>query len=601
MKYDRIYSIRKGEYFADALQHAGKTCIPTNCIINKLLPGLGATHCELTAPRKSIIIEPNVPVIESKAKQHKHTLAVYKGVSTRQVADFLEANRTKHYKLLTTPEGFTKIKEAMQMTDIGMYEECFILFDECEKLVQDVNYRDSIREPMNDFFRFRHKALISATPIIPEKDNRFDGFARVLIQPDYAYRQKLKLITTNNVLETLQEVVEAKRGTVCIFCNSIDSIDSFYRLIPELSNACTFCSEDGQYKLWKGNRRKKSMMITELERYNFFTSRFYSAVDIFCPNPPHVILVSDLFGAAQSVIDPATEAIQIIGRFRGGVNSVTHIASIRPDLECMSAPEIDHWIEGASRIYNEWKNQLARTTNIGERTLLQEAIGENSYTPYLDDQGHPDPFLIANFYEKEQVKRLYTSADSLCDAYKQTGYFDFSHEEHLLPVSDNERMAIQHRLAKKKRAALIVWKLEEMDKMSRSTNKKVMKRYQRMIGNLICSAADQYIYDCFCRFGAEFIREADYNENKLRTALNLSSEYSIKKSAQMRAHIQRTFPIGTEVSIQEAKSMLKQVYKKMGLNTGRGVTTKELEKYVEVQRSSKHENRVIKILDFKKL
>lgn len=110
MEYDRIYSIRKGEYFADALKRAGKDFIPTNCIINKLLPGLGATHCELTAPRKSIIIEPNVPVIESKAKVHKNALAVYKGVSIRQIADFLEANREKDYKLLTTPEGFNKIK-----------------------------------------------------------------------------------------------------------------------------------------------------------------------------------------------------------------------------------------------------------------------------------------------------------------------------------------------------------------------------------------------------------------------------------------------------------------------------------------------------------
>lgn len=599
MKYDRIYSIRKGEYFADALRRAGKNFIPTNCIINKLLPGLGATHCELTAPRKSIIIEPNVPVIESKAKVHKNSLAIYKGVSVRQITDFLEKNQDKHYKLLTTPEGFTKIKEAMLAVDIDMYTECFILFDECEKLVQDVHYRDSIREPMNDFFHFQHKALISATPIVPEKDNRFDSFMRVLIQPDYEYRQKLKLITTNNVLETLQEVIEAKRGTVCIFCNSIDSIDSFYRLIPELSNACTFCSEDGQYKLWKGNRRKKSMMITELERYNFFTSRFYSAVDIICKNPPHVILISDLHGATQSVIDPTTEAIQIIGRFRGGVNTVTHIASIRPDLECMSANEIDSWIQGASHIFNGWKTQLAQTSNIGERTLLQEAIGENSYLPYLDANGKPDPFLIANLYEKEQVKRLYTSTDLLCSAYQQTDYFIFSHEERLMPVSDNERMAIQHRLAKKKRAELIVRKLEEMEKMSRTTDKKVQKRYQRMLGNLLTTTNDRYIYDCFCRFGGDFIRESDYNENKLRTALNVSSEHTIKQSGQMRSSIQRTFPIGSELSVQEVKSMLKQVYKKMGLNTGRGITAKELEQYAEVEKGWKHDNRTIKILKFK--
>ena len=564
MEYDRIYSIQKGEYFADALKRAGKDFIPTNCIINKLLPGLGATHCELTAPRKSIIIEPNVPVIESKARVHKNAFAVYKGVSIRQIADFLETNREKDYKLLTTPEGFNKIKEAMQTVDIDMYTECFILFDECEKLVQDVHYRDSIREPMNDFFRFQNKALISATPIVPEKDSRFDGFMRVLIQPDYVYRQKLKLITTNNVLETLQEVIE-----------------------------------DGQYKLWKGNRRKKSMMITELERYNFFTSRFYSAVDILCKNPPHVIFVSDLYGAAQSVIDPATEAIQIIGRFRGGVNSVTHIASIRPELECMSSSEIDHWIQGASTIFNGWKAQLARTTNIGERTLLQEAIGENSYLPYLDENGKPDSFLIANFYEKEQVKRLYTSADLLHLAYEQTGYFVFSHEERLMPVSDNERMAIQHRLAKKKRAELIVRKLEEMEKMSRATDKKIQKRYQRMLMNLITSTADRYIYDCFCRFGAEFVREADYNENKLRTALNVSSEHTIKKSGQMRTYIQRAFPVGAEISVQEAKSMLRQVYKKMGLNTGRGITTKELEQYAEIENSRNREARMIKILKHK--
>lgn len=599
MKYDRIYSIRKGEYFADAMHRTGKEFIPTNCIINKLLPGLGATHCELTSARKSIIIEPNVPVIESKAKRHKNALAIYRGVTVRHIMDFVEKHATENYKLLTTPEGFPKIKEAMQQLEIDMYRECFVLFDECEKLVQDVNYRDSIREPMNDFFLFHGKALISATPIIPETDSRFDSFMRVLIEPDYAYKQKLKLITTNNVLETLREVVESKRGSVCIFCNSIDSIDSFFRLIPELENACTFCSEEGQYKLWKGNRRKKSMVIAPLERYNFFTSRFYSAVDIVCDNPPHIILVSDLYGATQSVIDPATEAIQIIGRFRNGVNSVTHIASIRPDLECLSPNEIDRWLEGAGKVYKGWQQQLLTSVNVGERTLLQEAIGENSYLPYLDEKGNPDPFLIANFYEKEQVKRLYTSTPLLCDAYGQTEYFQFSHEERTMPVSDNERLAIQHRLAKKKRAELILRKLEEMDGMNKSTDKKTQKRYQRMLDHLITSAADKYIYDCYQRFGAEFVREADYNETKLRQSLNVSSENTIKQSGQMKERIRQKFVPGMEYSVTEAKSMMKQVYKKMGLNVARGITMKELERYAEVETGRNREGRTIKILSYK--
>ena len=67
----------------------------------------------------------------------------------------------------------------------------------------------------------------------------------------------------------------------------------------------------------------------------------------------------------------------------------------------------------------------------------------------------------------------------------------------------------------------------------------------------------------------------------------------------MRSSIQRTFPIGSELSVQEVKSMLKQVYKKMGLNTGRGITTKELEQYAEIEKGWKHDNRTIKTLKFK--
>ena len=80
MLRERTIKIHEKEYLTDALKREGSAALPTNCVINKVLPGLGATYCELTSPRKSIIIEPNVPVIVDKAKKHKHTLAVHKGV-----------------------------------------------------------------------------------------------------------------------------------------------------------------------------------------------------------------------------------------------------------------------------------------------------------------------------------------------------------------------------------------------------------------------------------------------------------------------------------------------------------------------------------------
>lgn len=47
------------------------TGIPSDIILFKILPGLGATRCEIEFPRHSIILEPNVPVIKGKSLQFK--------------------------------------------------------------------------------------------------------------------------------------------------------------------------------------------------------------------------------------------------------------------------------------------------------------------------------------------------------------------------------------------------------------------------------------------------------------------------------------------------------------------------------------------------
>src|SRR4051812_27812030 len=63
--------------------------IPTNYIIDKVLPGLGATYSELTAKRNSILILPNVSTIKGKHEQHKDaeypTFAVYETVKPKEL------------------------------------------------------------------------------------------------------------------------------------------------------------------------------------------------------------------------------------------------------------------------------------------------------------------------------------------------------------------------------------------------------------------------------------------------------------------------------------------------------------------------------------
>lgn len=143
--------IAKKEYLTDALKRHGFVALPSNAIINKRLPGLGATYCELTAPRHSIIIEPNVPVIVGKALKHSEAFGVYSGVTAKQILAYLKSD-VPYKKILTTPESFGRVKEAAAKVNVCLYSDYFMLIDECEKLVQDIHYRDSIALPIDDFF-----------------------------------------------------------------------------------------------------------------------------------------------------------------------------------------------------------------------------------------------------------------------------------------------------------------------------------------------------------------------------------------------------------------------------------------------------------------
>jgi len=150
-KYLEVY---KNEYLSTAFQREKFEfdSIPTNCIFDKTLPGLGATYSEIEAKRNSIIIEPNIPVIDGKVNSHKNLLGVYEGCSGVKIKNYLLNHKIEHKKILCTPEGYLKVKRIAEKNGTNIYENYFLLFDECEKITQDVDYREQISLPINDFF-----------------------------------------------------------------------------------------------------------------------------------------------------------------------------------------------------------------------------------------------------------------------------------------------------------------------------------------------------------------------------------------------------------------------------------------------------------------
>jgi hypothetical protein len=266
----------KGDRLINALKRQGLKNIPTNVVLDKTLPGVGATYTEIHAKRNSIIIEPNVPVIKGKVAKHKelNLLGVHVGVTTEMVKKYLLDSNIEYKKILTTPEGFKKIKKAANENGLNIYKDFFCLFDECEKLNQDVIYRKKITNPVTDFFEFDNKAFVSATPLAIHHPKVYEqNFQWLKIEPQFDYKKDIELILTNDFANTLSDKLNELRNNkcVCIFYNSTDGINSVINSFKMQNQYKVFCSPDSKRKLEKiGFVNVESDYCEPLERYNFF-------------------------------------------------------------------------------------------------------------------------------------------------------------------------------------------------------------------------------------------------------------------------------------------------------------------------------------------
>ena len=432
------------KYLSKALERADYDNIPSNAIINKTLTGIGATHQEIKAFRPSIIIEPNVPVIKGKVKANPECFGIYKGKTVKQIMKYLQKALPIYKKLLVTPEGFFKITEAVQNLDIDIHSTYFCLFDECEKIGQDLDYRKSITFPINDFFLFKDKAFVSATPLKIVHDE-FDkqGFKMLTVVPDFDYRVKLDLIVTDTILRDIKKKVYKlmydNSKCICIFYNSTKGI-------RELINQFSFLPDD--YSVFCSDTSKNELKVKNivayndfhplnLKRINFFTSRYYSAVDFHFPNCPDVIMITDLDTALHSTIDPISEAIQIQGRFRDvhsngkRFNSLCHITNFM-NCDYLTYPEAVHelnlWFETAKHLQDKYN----QTTNLRDKKSIEKEFKICKIYPYLDTPNleskfKRNTFSIINKYNKERINAYYSS-ETLKQAYEnETKYFDLTY------------------------------------------------------------------------------------------------------------------------------------------------------------------------------
>ena len=475
LKFEVIPAIlKKGQRLIDALKTIGYKEIPSNVILDKTLTGIGATYQELHAKRHSIIIEPTLPVIHDKAYGKDEILPVYENCKVPDVKRYLQRAEVKYKKVLTTPESFWKIKNACEELKWNMYNTFFCLFDECERLTEDSDFRRKITMPMKDFFQFKGNAFVSATPL-EVSDPRFEGFQRIKITPDFDYKKPLNLIVTNSYDYSvrqllLEHLVNSSR--VFIFLNTTNGIEKIVNSLGIEGQSKIFCSEKSVKKLKKkGYTNVASLYSEPIAKYNFLTCRFYSALDIILKVKPDIVMLTNLYEAEHSMIDPYTEAVQICGRFRKEINgstfnSITHLTNVRNTLKVKTDEEIDIELEEKLKTYESLQARYNETTDATRKKAIIDDInrlGLVEFATKLDDGLlEIDHFAIDNYYNNERVKRYYLSGNALKEAYEGTNHFTVNYRNVFLAVGDSDRLELKELPTFMERCKLMVDKLNKL-------------------------------------------------------------------------------------------------------------------------------------------
>ena len=558
--------------------------IPTNTVLYKTLTGLGATYGELKADRNSIIIEPNVPVIVGKCNDPKHKednlFGVYEGVYTEDVIKYLEKSADKKTKILTTPESFHKVKDTFELMDMDIYGTCFLLFDECHKIVKDADYRSDITLPFDDFFLFNEKALVSATPI-SFSDPRFEmqKFQIIRIEPAFEYKLPVSLIHTNNVLEQLKRTLDKLDATdICLFVNSTDMIYSFIKQLDIENESTVFCAKKSVEKL-KNKKFKHAFeqwSKSKMKKYNFFTSRFYNALDIELKIKPTVIMISDVYFSEYSMIDPHTDAIQAIGRFRNGVNSIYHIFNTNPNLPVRTKEEVDIYLQVSKEVYNKIKTFYDCATSEEARNAYREALKVLPFNKMLDKEGGENFFAIDNYVDAALLKSSDNEKEELIASYKRNPLFDLDVESAYFPFGDFERLKKESKYAslKDKRKEVV----HQLELLKGDDETEMIRNYKNELRQ-----ADPFIYEAYEMIGKEMIESLDYSVKRIKEAMILKQYREKTEGTEFIQLIKNSFKVGQRYTKKYIKEELTRIYALTGVTPQKTITGQSIKEFFHVK------------------
>ena len=574
-----MITLKEGQFLSNVLSE-----IPTDCILSKRVPGCGATTLELKTNRNSIIIVPNVPVIQSKEKKEPYPKGVYEDVTVSEVVTYLKENI--RYKIMTTPESFGKIKVACEKCNINIYSEFFLLMDECHQLVKDVDYRNFIVLPMADFFKFKNKAMVSATPL-GFSDPRLKKFETLEVRADYDYQQEITVINAYNTTKAIGEYLEShQNGTVCFFVNSITQIYSIMRHFKLLEDSTVYCAPKSVTKLKEGydfTNAYKEWSAETMKRYNFFTGRFFSAFDLELTYKPDLVMITDPYLSPYTMLDVDTDCIQICGRFRYGISSATHIYRVNPEICVKSKEQVEQYIHDLEIGYNTLRRYYKNADSREDRMAFGQVIDIHPFRQYLYSDLTKNCFRIDCKVNEVLVEGKYKSELTVTDWYNDCHYFTPTFEACNSNENDEKMEIIMSAHTIRDKRKKIVEILSQFEQPLSENAFDFINKIRKI---------DPFIVEAFELLGRKGIEEQNYNQQKINEKIIMKQ----RRGNRAIRLIMNSFKVGNSYTNDYIKDELTRIFDMLEIHPERTVKGSMIKDYFQVEAWSNGKSRGYRLI-----
>ena len=561
-----MVTLKEGQYLKEVMDE-----IPTNCILSKRIPGCGATTLELETDRNSIILVPNVPVIYSKCKIDKgqKLLGVYETVTVDDIVKYLRSH--SRYKIMSTPESFPKVKKACKLCGLNIYSVFFLLDDECHQLIKDVDYRVDIILPMDDFFGFERKALVSATPI-GFSDPRFKSFRTIEIHANYDYQQKIQVVHTYSIAKSVRDYLDSHQDNkVCIFFNSVDGIYSIMKQLNLLDDATVYCAPKSRCKLKTEHGFTNSYDIWSadtMKQYNFFTGRFYTAFDLLLEHEkPDLLMITDPFTSPYTMLDVDTDCIQICGRFRKGISSATHIYMTKSEIIAKTREEIEMEIYGLEAAYNAVQTAYNSADTKELRYGLGDLLATSDYRKkYLRPNLTKNYFRIDNEINEKTVVSRYKFQGQIDLWYEECHYFIPTFIYMSYDPRDEKLKIIRAARSTKDRRRQMLQLLDECKKPYSEYEHDFIAKIRQI---------DPPIVDAYEILGKEGIEKLNYSEKKMNEAVILAKRTGINALKL----IKNSFKVGRNYTNSYIVKELTRIFGELHIHPEKPISPRMIKDY----------------------